>query len=254
MGNGKLYDAIFKRKSIRKYDLTPLDSQTLADLEGYITSVKPMVSGIEIQTKIVSHSNIKNMLPIEAPHYLLFFSKGTGSYLTNAGFMLQQIDLYLSANGIGSCYLGMANPKKELKEEFECAGFEFVIMLGFGKAQGDVHRADISEFSRRKLPEISEGGCDQKLMEAARLSPSATNSQPWFFISGKACIHAYCSKANIIKAFLYEKMNKVDMGIALSHIAVAAEHEGMQISFADDENAKANAPKGNYYIATVILK
>ena len=250
----KYYDAIFKRKSIRKFDLAPLDSKDFSDLVEFIKDVKPMFSEIKIETRIVGHKEIKNIVPIVAPHYLLLFSKSTGAYLTNAGFMLQQVDLYLSANGIGCCYLGLANPSKEIKADFECEGFEYVIMLGFGKPKEPVHRANTNEFKRRSLADIFEGEISNQLMEVARLSPSASNRQPWFFTGTNEVIHAYCSKQNIIKALLYERMNKIDMGIALCHIDIAAEHEGLKISFTLDEDAKTKAPKGHYYIATALIQ
>jgi hypothetical protein len=49
-------------------------------------------------------------------------------------------------------------------------------------------------------------------------------------------------------------MNKIDMGIALCHLAITAEHYGRVIEFTKDKTAQKNNPKGYYYIATAIIK
>ena len=246
-----LYEAIFKRKSVRKYDLTALDEKILFKIAGYINSVKPLFSDIKTEMRVVRQDEIKLLLPIKAPHYLLFYSENKDGYLTNAGYMLQQIDLFLSSNGIGSCYLGMAHPTKVAKESSK---FEFVMVLAFGNATEPVHRADISQFNRKALAAITNITDNDTLLEAARLAPSATNSQPWFFTGGNGIINAYCNKPNIIKAILYEKMNKIDMGIALCHISVALKHEGKEFRVSFDDKARENHPKGYYYIITVYFK
>lgn len=250
MEQTNLYEAIFKRKSVRKYDMNPLGEKTLLEITGYINSVKSLFPEIKIETHIVGQHEVKLLLPIKAPHYLLFYSENKEGYLTNAGYMLQQVDLFLSINGIGSCYVGMAQPTKTATESSE---LEFVIVLAFGPATETVHRDDISKFKRKTLLQITDISNHDKLMETARLAPSATNSQPWFFTGGNGIIHAYCVKPNFIKAIIYKKMNKIDMGIALCHLAVAAERDGKKIIFVHNEAAQDNAPKGYYYITTANL-
>ena len=54
----------------------------------------------------------------EAPHFLAFFSEVKDGYAANAGFMMQQMDLFLSANGIGSCWQGGPKPIRESRAAF----------------------------------------------------------------------------------------------------------------------------------------
>ena len=268
MEQTKLYEVIFKRKSVRKYDLALLDEKTLAEIAEFIDHVKPLFPEIKTKISIVGQEEVKVLLPIKAPHYLLFYSEEKEGYLTNAGYMLQQIDLFLSSNGLGSCYLGMAHPAKATKEINNGSGLEFVIAYAFGNATESVHRTDVSAFKRNALSEIfnftqgfelSQVANLDKILEAVRIAPSASNSQPWFFTmgntqgntqgnnQGNVIIHAYCCKPNIIKALLYEKVNKIDMGIVFCHVGVAAKHFGNQVEFIQDQTAKANPPKGYYY-------
>lgn len=251
MIQSNFYQTIFERKSIRKYNLTPLDDKTLCEIREFIDKVEPLYNNIETQIRIVPMAGVNVFLPIKAPHYIVMTSQNKEGYLTNGGYMLQQIDLFLSTNGLGSCYLGMAMPTKDTKKESK---FEFVMILALGNPAEPVHRTDISQFKRKPLLEITNMVGSEQFLEPARLAPSATNGQPWYFTGQNGVINCYCVKLNIIKALMYEKMNKIDMGIALCNIAVAAKHLGKQIEFITDIAAKANNPKGYYYITTAILK
>lgn len=244
------YKTIFKRKSIRKYDLTPLDDTTLIEIKEFVSKVKPLYDDIETEISIVDKDRINLLIPIKAPHYLMMTSQNKEGYLTNAGYMLQQVDLFLSTNGLGSCYIGMALPTKDTKRGSK---LDFVMILAFGNAAEEVHRASISQFKRKELLKITNVKNLDEFLEPARIAPSATNSQPWFFTSENGVINCYCVKLNIIKALVYEKLNKIDMGIAICHIAIAAKHFGKQVEFVTDKSAQDNHPKGYYYITTVKL-
>src|SRR5512136_1375556 len=95
----KLYETIFRRKSIRQYDPTPLDDHTLAEITARTTALKPLYDDIKIEIKLLSQKDVKGLFLAKAPHYLAVFSETKDGYLTNVGFTLQQMDLYFSANG-----------------------------------------------------------------------------------------------------------------------------------------------------------
>ncbi len=115
----------------------------------------------------------------EAPHYLAIFSEVKEGYLTNIGFMLQQTDLFLSANGLGNCWQEIPNPTKEL---LKSSDLEFVIFIVFGKLNDpeSLHRTSISEFKRKTLSEITDITGADELLEVVRIVPSAINSQYGF--------------------------------------------------------------------------
>lgn len=85
-----------------------------------------------------------------------------------------------------------------------------------------------------------------------RLAPSATNGQPWYFISKKDQIHLYQKDPNFIKKFFYERMNKIDMGIALAHLWLAAEHEHKKIVI-EKLDESPEPVEGFNYLLTVKL-
>lgn len=235
-----LHEFIFKRKSVRKYEEAPLDADTLGKLLAFAQKLKPLYP--EIKTSFEMTDSVKGIFSIKAPHYFLICSETRGDYLENAGYMWQQMDLYLSSLGLGSCWLGMAKPNAGIN-----TALPLVITLAFGKAAEPPHR-DLNGF-RRKSPEEVYRGSDSRL-EAARLAPSATNSQNWFFEATEGMIHVYRKKLNPALEMIYGKMNRIDAGIALCHLRYATEQEERVFLF---ERQQDREMKGYIYVGTVSI-
>lgn len=202
-------EIIRKRKSIRKYDTAKLDAETLDKIRAQIGKATPLYPDIRYSVDITDKT--KRAFGINAPHYLVFGSEEKCGEHENIGFIGQQMDLFFSENGLGSCWVGMAKP-----EDKEDSILPFVICMAFGKPAEPLHR-DISEFIRKPLSEISEGS--DKRLEAARLAPSGVNAQNWFFIADGGKIHCYRKKPNALMGLMFGKLGCIDMGIALCHIA-----------------------------------
>jgi len=239
-----LYDAIFKRKSVRKYAQGQLDPGTLDRISSFMTSLRPLFHGIRAELKIMTNAEVRGMFKVDAPHFLAFFSEVKDGYLANAGFMMQQMDLFLSANGIGSCWQGGPKPVREARNASE---LEFVILLAFGKPAEDPHRKSRSEFERKPLAKISQVKGLDGLLEPARLAPSGMNNQPWYFTDGGGLIHAYSAKSLIV-----DRMNHISAGIALCHIWLAAVHSGKTPELIKDRAGEARPPKGYAYVASLM--
>lgn len=249
MTNGELYNVIFKRKSVRRYDMAPLGQDRLDQLETFIQSVKRLDESIKIEFSIQSGNEVNSIFAIKAPHYISFYSEKKEGYLLNAGFIMQQLDLYLSANGLGSCWLGVAKPNKDVQNGRD--GFEFVIMLAFGNPAEPVHRTGIEQFKRNSLSEITSIKGAEQLFEPVRLAPSAANTQAWYFSGDIQEIIVSRKKLNIIKAQLYGRMNIIDIGIALCHLWLSAEQQGKAVEF---DLSGGSAPEGYEYLAKVRIR
>ena len=249
--NTNLYETIFKRKSIRQYDLTPLDGHTLAEVMAHTGALMPLYDDIKIEVKLLSQKDVKSLVQAKAPHYLAVFSENKDGYLTNVGFILQKMDLFFSANSIGSCWQGIPKPTKEI---LNSSKLEFVILLSFGKAKERLHRESVSEFQRKPLGEITDVEGADELLEPARLAPSAMNRQQWFFTGNASTIHVYRAKLSFLTAFMLEKVNKVSTGIAICHVWIAAKHFGKEVEFIHDKEAQNNPPSGHDYVITTRIK
>lgn len=225
-------DIIYKRKSIRKFNQEPLGAETLDAVQSKIAGLIPLYPQINYSIEIVAET--KGMFGISAPHYLVFRSENAKGAYENIGFVGQQMDLYFSENGLGCCWLGMAKPTAQ-----KSSGMPFVICMAFGKPAEELHRT-AAEFKRKTLAEISEGG-DARL-EPARLAPSGMNAQGRFFIAADSKIHCYRKKSLMAP----ERLSRIDMGIALYHIALASE----SFSFVCEDNPPVR--KGFSYCGTVV--
>ncbi|MGB9937764.1 MAG: nitroreductase family protein [Methanobacterium sp.] len=148
------YDMIFKRRSVKRYDLTPLDNDMLKDISAHLNNLEPLYNDIKTEVNILSLDDVEaKKKKKQAPHYIAVFSEPKGNYLVNAGFMLQEMDLLLSGNNVGSCWLGSPRPHEEVLKNFD---LEFIIVIAFGTPQDpeSLHRSSASEFKRKDLDKI----------------------------------------------------------------------------------------------------
>ena len=212
-----LSEMINKRKSVRSFGDDPVSDEILDQLEKFIAGAKPLYSEIKVDIRVVGKENVRFYFPWKSRQLLAVFSENKQGYLENVGFILQQVDLYLQSLGIGTCWLGLGK-LRSLEDMPE--GMDFVILMAFGHTKPDFLRTSVAQFKRKSMEEISDI-CDQRL-EPARLAPSSTNSQPWYFVHDGDMIHAYRDKAGERRHKMLGHMNRIDMGIALSHLYVSS--------------------------------
>lgn len=249
-----LYEIIEKRKSVRKYKETETDENIMREIMEFLPKIEPLYPEIKTEIKVFKDSESKGgLFAIKAPQYFGIFSESRAGNLENAGYMLQQLDLFLSLKGIGSCWLGMAKPKVEIIKE---NALDFIIAMAFGHPDENLWRQSKREFKRRGFTEISDtkdildSPTILEILEAARLAPSATNSQPWYFEVKGNNIIVYKSKLNTLKAFVYGKMNQIDMGIAMCHLKLASENQQKNIEFVRESTDSNLMINGYEYFIT----
>jgi nitroreductase len=240
----EMYQAIFKRKSVRKYDSKPLDASTLMEIQSFVGTLEPMLSGIRTEVKFGESDALKGFFKMNAPHFLAIFSENKDGYLANAGFLMQQVDLFLSARGIGSCWQGGLRPASREWKESE---LEYVISLALGQTSEKFHRESAKEFKRKALADITDISGFAAQMEAVRLAPSATNNQAWFFtdLARNGTIDALCENSLTLS-----NMNRINIGIAFCHLWLASLHKGKRASFTVDHDKEKIAQRGYSYVAS----
>jgi nitroreductase len=223
-----LYKAIFRRKSIRKYDLNPLPAHELAAIEPFAASIRPPHGHIRHEICRLDAGRVLSLFPIKAPHYLCLYSERKDGYLLNAGYVLQHVDLYLSAHGYGGCWLGAAKPMAAAPSQWN--GLSYVVMLAFGRPAEQLHRIDVSQFRRYSLAEITDIVGADELLEPVRLAPSGLNSQPWFISGSRDDLVLSRKVLGPMKAVVYDRLDQINMGIALCHLRLALQHAGQSFT------------------------
>ena len=111
-------EIIRKRKSIRKYDLAPLDATVLKTVQTQIKKVVLLYPNIRYSIEITDKTKGLFGTSVKAPHYLIFRSDEKDGVFENIGFIGQQLDLFFSESGLGACWLGASKP--EGKEYGDC--------------------------------------------------------------------------------------------------------------------------------------
>jgi len=214
-----LYETIFRRKSNRSYQMTPLAQDELARISEFFCGIQPLIPGIRYRMTLTTPDQIESIQTWRAPHYALLYSEDAPLAMENIGYVGQMLDLYLQANGYGSCWLGLAHLKDgENAVPREIDGMKFAITICFGRVDGD-HLRSLDGFKRRTLEEIADTA-DARL-EAVRIAPSATNSQPWFFTHDGELLHVYRKRHNVVRQRMLGRFNRMDIGIALAHLQLA---------------------------------
>ncbi len=211
-----MVDIIYHRRSVRAYADQPVDAALLQEIMDFISTAKPLYPDIRVHAKVVDKVQVRFYMPWKSPQLLAIYSETKPGYLENVGFLFQQVDLYLQSRGLGSCWMGLGKVREQLED---LADMEFVILIAFGWPKDVKMRSGAADF-KRKAPEDIADHADPRL-EPARLAPSSTNSQPWYFVHGEAAIHTYRSQAGLLRHKMLGTMNQIDMGIALAQLFVS---------------------------------
>lgn len=167
---------------------------------------------------------------------------------------MQQMILYLTARGVATCYQGGIKPNSELKAKLK---YDYVIAIAFGRSEKTIYRAPekakrLSEDSLIVYKEdVSENM--KVIMQAAILSPSSMNNQPWRFVVYRNRIHVFCKKARFLKSVISD-MKLIDVGIVLSDIVQAADELWLDAILTKSEVFSNKDLKNTEYITTVMLK
>lgn len=249
------YEAIFRRKSVRKYRDDAVEEQILERIRDFGREALEIRSGICMKWKIyrASDHKVRGMFQVKAPYYAALYAEDCEDSYIQAGCLMQQVVLYLHTQGIGSCYQGGAR----LKEEEESGNMKLMMILAFGYPAESLERTR-SEFKRAEPGELVKasvppGKAQKKLLESARLAPSALNQQPWRFVVTENRIHLFTRRPGKIG---YERQYGKYMfhaGIVLSHMLLTAEEYWFDLEYRKLDSIMEKAIQNYLYAGSVII-
>lgn len=222
----QIYPMIYRRKSIRNYKSEEVDEDILNELMEFWDSTLDIFPEEPVSIELLTKDQVASSFPVSfnAIYYLSLCANDNRKARVNVGFKAQQLDLWFSSKGLGSCWLYMIHPVKE-HQVFN--GLPHSISISFGIPNETLHRKDISEFKRKDLSEITNGGKYDDILESVRIAPSSTNIQAWYFKQNDNSIEVYIKKP--LRAVILRSMVKLydfDIGIALCHLYLAREESG----------------------------
>jgi len=169
------------------------------------------------------------------------------------GYCMEKLILYCTELNLGSCWLGGTYKKTAFSNAIDLRDNEIipaVISVGyFGEkkslidkvfrysAESDKRKPfDELFFSQTFSQKLSENEKEEYglCLEMLRLAPSASNKQPWRVILKDKVFHFYLKRTpNYDKAIKHSDLQRVDMGIAMSHFELALTEKNISHKWTD---------------------
>ena len=250
------FDAIFTKRSIRHFRQEKLEWDVIEDILEYANHLPMLFEGIAVEFKLVSNieqrQGIFNAFNVKAPYYICISSEEKENYLINAGYLMQQLNLYIASKGLGACFT-IINPGRNLKAMMN---YKFVIALAFGKTTSSLYRdsakakrfpeGEVVVYKEEVTPDLKQ------VLHAARYAPSLYNIQPWRFVVYRNRIHVFAKKNPLIIKMLDDN-KMIDMGVMMANLLLAAEELWVDVSLTDLEALKAKTFQNNEYICTILI-
>lgn len=248
------YEAIFRRKSVRKYKKAEVDEAVLDKIRSFGQDALGVRPDIRVKWRIYKGCDhkVKGLFQVKAPYYAALYSEVCEDCQINGGCLMEQLVLYLHTQGIGSCYQGGA----KLREEEE-DGMELLMILAFGYPEEPLERrrADFKRVELRKL--VKTGGPVNRqlkiLLEPARLAPSALNQQPWRFVAAENKIHLFVRRPGRVGYQRQLGKSMFHAGIVLSHMLIAAEEHWLDLEYQKLGSIMEKAIQNYLYAGSLIL-
>ena len=269
----KILDIMRKRRSVRTFDgnaLRPEDAQKI--LECAEKAETPY--GIPIVWKLLDakKDGLSSSVIVGTDTYIAGKMKKVAHAEEAFGYAFEEIVLFAESLGVGTTWIAGTMDRGAFEKAMDLADGEAmpcVSPLGYPAKKMSLResmmRKGVKADTRMRpselffdgsfgspLPEDKAGKLAEAL-EAVRLAPSAVNKQPWRVV--------VCGD----KAHFYEKhskgyvtpdgwdVQKIDMGIALCHFALAAKECGMEASL-QISDPLIPAAEDTDYIATFVIK
>lgn len=246
------YEAIFVRKSVRNYLMEPLDPEVLKEIQDYYRGIRSIFAGIETELEIIEnleHPRKYGLFGMKAPYYLAIYSEKKDRDMMNAGYIMEQISLYLYSRGIGSCFFGSAVIPKNKKTK---NGKVLMMLMAVGKARSSCYR-EPGEGKRMAFSQIcafkeQPREWANQLLEAARWAPSSFNNQPWRFLVRDNRIHIFAAEGKNHSG----KYLEFNFGVMFSHLLTAADELWQEIDLIRLEDISQKSFKNSEYVLSVI--
>lgn len=247
-------DLIKKRRSVRTFNSKPVESSILKEISDYIGSGKnlagpfgtktslyliPVTRNITEQgTKLGTYGIIKNPQAFAAG-----VIKNEPASFTEYGYVFEKLILHLTGLGLGTCWMGGTYNRNSFEKEIPLEENEIipaVTPIGypsdkqrlFESAMRSIAKSDnrkpwkdlfyLTDFAS-PLTEKDAGGFAAPL-EMVRLGPSASNKQPWRIVLSSD--RKSCSFFLAHTQGYSDKMQRIDMGIAMCHFEMACRELG----------------------------
>lgn len=266
-----LYRAILARRSVRRYDPTPLTEEALGQVRALLAEVVPLAPENRCQLRLFDVSSGSDLVRalggygrvVNPPHYILPYGSGERLLLADLGFRAEQVAVRLAALGLGSCFIGCLGREEAVRAHFSLpAEARAAAFLVFGRPSAAAGARAFNAAMRastgatRKLPAERIFFSDTfahpatppddlaPLIEAARRAPSAVDAQPWRFLWHDGRLHLFVKRRNPRYGLgATREYNLHDGGVCMANVSLALAALGRAGRWLLYDGTEATAPE-----------
>jgi len=236
----ELMQAVLSRYSLRSFDPSPLDENTLETIEKMVQMTEPLLPVNSMGISLIRHLSGKERSAamglinphIHPPHILITWITGGAHSYTDLGFRMEQAAVQLHSMGIGSCFIGTLGREHSFNNQFNLPPQTVTgAILAIGKpADPNAGNKPKKRMALEKIAFLKDfstplnaPGALAPILEAARMAPSATNAQPWrlLWIEPHLFLFVTSKKLANILSSAYKTYCLYDGGICMANIAMA---------------------------------
>jgi nitroreductase len=278
MNSSQTQNPIDERKSIRTFQKTPLSSSDLDKISNYLNTVEnlegPFGNQFDfiflVEQETLEEEQIGTYGFIKNPQGYIFGSSIIEPMsLFDYAYVLENIVLYLTDLGIGTCWLGGRFRKQEAMSKLTLSENEIIpaiTPIGYAQEKKRLKEKMIRRVlrARKRKPEnelffykefgqsLGDRGEDfQRALHYVRVAPSAQNKQPWrlVFNSNLSQVHFYVTNPLANHPLYMCEPQYLDIGIAYNHFKAGLDEVGIsgKLIMADPEIV---IPDGFFYITS----
>lgn len=235
----RLYPAIYERRSRRSYKPKPIEPKLLNEISTFCEEFRPFSESRAILVPHQVDKAFRGIIgPRGAPAFIAFVGH-TGNYhiQEKIGYTGEAVILEATSLKLSTCWVGGFLRRGMLETLVDTNNSERVFAItaiGYAKETESLRERVMTGFGwthRRKplsslvtgLPEEDWRDWTRCALEAARIAPSATNRQPWKFYVDRDSITISVKETG----FAFNLSKRLDCGIAMLHIEIAALNQGV---------------------------
>jgi nitroreductase len=256
-------ETIRRRFSVRHYDSKPVPEEILASVVKAGETSMALEDSIRVRFHLIKEGRLvaeqmtfqtgRRWLFGSAPHFIIATSEEKPLFMLNMGFRMEQVMLFATGQGLGTCWIGGLFTEKRIGAFLGLDKSERVIALtplgypdvsSYGRViHSIVHLGGPDSRRRQPLGQIVFGSRwaspleteDNELLEVlecTRLAPSWANTQPWrFLVNGRGIIALADASGRYSSVRDGKHYYRLDAGIAMAHFLLAARELGWKGSW-----------------------
>ncbi|MBQ3481949.1 MAG: nitroreductase [Oscillospiraceae bacterium] len=264
---------IRERRSVRSFDGSELTAQEKRALRSFADSIQnPWGRWVEFRLLSKEEDVLSSPVIKGETAYLAAKIAKVPHAEEALGFSFEMLMLYALSMGFGTVWLGGTLDRRAFERAMDLESGEIMPCVSpVGRPaekmslRETVMRRGTVATSRQSFSSLFfDGGFVKPLTEeaagelreplkAVQRAPSAVNRQPWRVVRCGKNVHFYVKHSFGLSSKATGDLQKIDLGIALCHFALAAEAVGLSLRFSIADPALP-APSDHEYIASYAIE